>query len=71
MRKKVVIVDHREEGFELEKKAFASEDAELMIYQCRDEDELIEAVSDACVIIFTSSNTLCSGLRSICSASCT
>jgi D-3-phosphoglycerate dehydrogenase len=55
MKNKVVIVDHREEGFEMEKKAFASYDAELMICQCSDEDDLIKTVSDAQVIIFTSS----------------
>ena len=55
MSRKIVIVDHREEGFELEKKAFASEDVDLKIFQCKDEYELIEAVRDAYVIIFTSS----------------
>ncbi len=53
MKKKVVIVDHREEGFEMEKKAFAEEDAELFICLCDSEDELIETVKDAYVIIFT------------------
>lgn len=55
MSRKVVIVDNREEGFELEKKAFASEGAKLEIYNCKDESELIEAVKEAYIVIFTSS----------------
>lgn len=55
MKKKVVIVDHREEGFELEKKVFALEDVELSICLPMNEDELIESVKDAYVLIFTSS----------------
>lgn len=55
MRRKVVIVDHREEGYDLEKKTFASEDLELEFFNCKDEHELIEVVRDAYVIIFTSS----------------
>ena len=53
MRKKVVIVDYREEGFELEKKAFLSEDTEVFICITRNEDELIEFIRDAYVVIFT------------------
>jgi D-3-phosphoglycerate dehydrogenase / 2-oxoglutarate reductase len=52
---KVVIVDHREEGFELEKKVLASEDVELVICQCGNENDLINSVRDAFIIIFTSS----------------
>jgi D-3-phosphoglycerate dehydrogenase len=55
MIRKIVIVDHREEGFESEKKSFAREDAELVICQCSGEHELIEAVRDAFIVIFTSS----------------
>ncbi len=55
MKRKVVIADHREEGFIMEKKAFASEEAELVICSCDDEGKLIEIVRDAYIIIFTSS----------------
>jgi len=55
MSRKIVIVDSREEGFELEKRAFASEDAKLEILNCKDESELIEAVREAYIVIFTSS----------------
>lgn len=55
MKRKIVIVDQREEGFESEKKSFAQEDAELVICQCNSESELIEAVRNAFIIIFTSS----------------
>lgn len=53
MRRKVVIVDHREEGFEMEKNAFLSEGAEVSICEIRNEEELIESVRDAYVVIFT------------------
>lgn len=53
MRRKVVIVDHREEGFEIEKNAFLSEGAEVSICETRNEEELIESVRDAYVVIFT------------------
>jgi len=53
MRKKVVIVDHREEGFEMEKNAFISGGAEVSICVPGNEDELIESVKDAYVVIFT------------------
>lgn len=53
MKKKVVIVDHREEGYELEKKAFEAENAEVFTCQCKNEHELIKMVADAYVIIFT------------------
>lgn len=55
MKKKVVIIDNREEGFEMEKKTFAREDAELVICECKDENELIEKARNAYIIIFTSS----------------
>ena len=55
MSRKVVIVDSREEGFELEKKAFVREGATLRILSCKDQNELIEAVRDAYIVIFTSS----------------
>jgi D-3-phosphoglycerate dehydrogenase / 2-oxoglutarate reductase len=55
MKWKVVIIDNREEGFELEEKAFALEDVKLIICPSMNEDELIEIVKDASVVIFTSS----------------
>ena len=53
MKRKIVIVDHRDEGYEMEKKAFASISEELVICNCKNKDELITAVRDAFVIIFT------------------
>jgi D-3-phosphoglycerate dehydrogenase / 2-oxoglutarate reductase len=53
MKKKIAIIDYREEGFEMEKKAFAAEHTEVFIYSCKNEDELIESIWDAHVIIFT------------------
>lgn len=50
---KIVIVDHREEGFEMEKKAFVAENVDLFISSCKNEEELIETVKDAHIIIFT------------------
>jgi D-3-phosphoglycerate dehydrogenase / 2-oxoglutarate reductase len=55
MKRKIIIVDHREEGFEKEKNALSKQDADLLIHQCMDENELIEKVRDAFIIIFTSS----------------
>jgi D-3-phosphoglycerate dehydrogenase / 2-oxoglutarate reductase len=55
MKRKIVIVDHREEGYEMEKKAFAATGEELVISNCRNEDELLIVVRDAFVIIFTCS----------------
>lgn len=65
MSRKVVIVDSREEGFELEKKTFASEDARLEILNCKDESELIEAVREAYIVIFTSSKFTAEVIRNI------
>ena len=53
MKRKIVIEDHRDEGYEREKKAFASISEELVICNCKNKDELITAVRDAFVIIFT------------------
>jgi D-3-phosphoglycerate dehydrogenase len=55
MAKKIVIADHREEGFHLEERAFTDAGAEVFICECSNENELIEAAKDANILIFTSS----------------
>ncbi len=50
---KIAIIDHREEGYELEKQALSSENVELRFCRCKNEEELIETVKDAEIIIFT------------------
>ena len=53
-QKKILIVDFREEGFEMEKQAFSKANLTLVIYDYKDEDELIEMARDAYIVIFTS-----------------
>ena len=47
MRRKVVIVDHREEGFEMENKAYLSEDTEESIVNLHQEviDDVLRVLS--------------------------
>jgi D-3-phosphoglycerate dehydrogenase len=53
MSLKIVIVDHREEGFKPEKDAFSAAGAEIIILGSVTEDQLIEAAKDAEILIFT------------------
>lgn len=55
MEKKILITDTREEGYEMEKQAFAKDNVKLVISESKDEKELIEEARDAYILIFTSS----------------